>query len=62
MQRKLPATTPPAPQFVAIHSKESPGMANVMRAGVCVAVATSYTMGRRIAHALNWYKPGSRGH
>lgn len=52
---------PPAPRYVSIHSRESPGMAQVMRGGTCIAVATSHNAGKIIANALNRYKPGRRG-
>jgi hypothetical protein len=34
----------------------------VMNGGEWVAAAGSATMAARIANALNWYKPGKRGH
>ena len=33
----------------------------VMRGSACVATAVSHNFARRIANALNAYKPGSRG-
>ena len=54
-------TCPPPPRYVSVHSRESPGMAQVMRGGTCIAVASSHNAGKLIAHALNWYKPGRRG-
>ena len=49
-----PSMCPPPPRFVAI------GPA-VMLAGEQIATARGNTMAKRIAHALNWYKPGRRG-
>jgi hypothetical protein len=45
---------PPPPRFTAIGSA-------VMLAGEQIATTRGSTMAKRIAHALNWYKPGRRG-
>jgi hypothetical protein len=49
-----PSMCPPPPRFTAI------GPA-VMLAGEQIATTRGNTMAKRIAHALNWYKPGRRG-
>jgi len=34
----------------------------IMRGSECIATAKSHTMARRIARALNIYKPGEKGY
>ncbi len=46
---------PPDPKFVQV------GL-GVMMGALCVATARSVTMAKRIANALNFYKPNDRGY
>lgn len=46
--------TPPPPRFVNIGP-------SVMQGAEAICLARSNTMAKRIAAALNWYKPGRRG-
>jgi hypothetical protein len=48
---------PPAPRFTAIQQSGT-----IMRGTEYIATAASANMARRIANALNFYKPGKRGH
>ena len=45
----------PAPLFVAVK-------ATIMRGTIHIATACSATMARRIANALNWYRPNDKGY
>ena len=46
--------TPPPPRFANIGT-------GVMQGKEFIATASSHNMAKRIANALNWYKPGKRG-
>ena len=45
---------PPPPRFANIGT-------GVMQGSEFIATASSHNMAKRIANALNWYKPGKRG-
>ena len=50
-----PSMCPPPPRFAAVG-------ASVMLGAEQIATTRGNNMAKRIANALNWYKPGRRGH